>query len=113
MIRYAHNPRSAHPPPKTVRVWDLAKSEVIHVMREHSHYIECLAFSPASLNTYETPDVRTPFPSDSPPWQGKTYKGKAGSGGFLASGSRDKTIKIWETATGICITTLIGHDNWV
>jgi platelet-activating factor acetylhydrolase IB subunit alpha len=32
---------------------------------------------------------------------------------YLASGSRDKSIKIWEVKTGRCIITLIGHDNWV
>jgi len=85
---------------KTVRLWNLSKYEVIHVMREHTHYIECLAFSPASLSVFEAPD-------------GKQYKGKAVPGNFLASGSRDKTIKIWETATGLCIATLVGHDNWV
>ncbi|MBW4612648.1 MAG: hypothetical protein KME21_05095 [Desmonostoc vinosum HA7617-LM4] len=31
----------------------------------------------------------------------------------LASGSRDKTIKIWNLATGQEITTLNGHSNWV
>jgi len=85
---------------KTVRIWNLAKSEVMHVMRDHTHYIDCLTFSPASLSVLETPD-------------GKTYKGKAVPGNFLASGSRDKTIKIWETATGVCVATLLGHDNWV
>jgi len=85
---------------KTVRLWNLSKYEVIHVMREHTHYIECLAFSPASLSVFEAPD-------------GKSYKGKAVPGNFLASGSRDKTIKIWETATGVCIATLTGHDNWI
>jgi len=86
---------------KTVRLWSLAKGECIHIMREHSHYIECLAFSPATLSNLDTPD-------------GKTYKGnKAVPGNFLASGSRDKTIKIWEASTGMCVATLIGHDNWV
>jgi len=85
---------------KTVRLWDLAKGECTQVMRDHTHYIECVAFSPATLTSLDAPD-------------GKTYKGKSGSGVFLASGSRDKTIKIWETATGQCIMTLIGHDNWV
>ena len=32
---------------------------------------------------------------------------------YLASGSRDKTIKIWEAKSGRCVITLIGHDNWV
>jgi len=84
---------------KTIRLWDIARSECVNTLREHSHYIECLAFSPATLVQIDAPD-------------GKTYKGK-GSGAFLASGSRDKTIKIWEIATGTCIMTLIGHDNWV
>jgi platelet-activating factor acetylhydrolase IB subunit alpha len=32
---------------------------------------------------------------------------------FLASGSRDKTIRLWEAKSGKCIAILVGHDNWV
>ena len=32
---------------------------------------------------------------------------------YLASGSRDKTIKVWEARNGRCVITLHGHDNWV
>lgn len=32
---------------------------------------------------------------------------------YLASGSRDKKIKIWEVKNGRCVITLVGHDNWV
>jgi WD40 repeat protein len=31
----------------------------------------------------------------------------------LASGSHDKTIKIWDAASGRCLQTLKGHDHWV
>ena len=31
----------------------------------------------------------------------------------IFSSSRDKTIKIWETASGYCVKTLTGHDEWV
>lgn len=31
----------------------------------------------------------------------------------MASGSRDKTIRVWDVAIGVCVFTLIGHDNWV
>jgi platelet-activating factor acetylhydrolase IB subunit alpha len=31
---------------------------------------------------------------------------------FMATGSRDKTIKLWD-ARGVCLMTLVGHDNWV
>lgn len=31
---------------------------------------------------------------------------------FMATGSRDKTTKLWDSP-GTCLKTLIGHDNWV
>lgn len=31
----------------------------------------------------------------------------------MASGSRDKTIKLWDAKNGRCVLTLTGHDNWV
>jgi platelet-activating factor acetylhydrolase IB subunit alpha len=31
---------------------------------------------------------------------------------FVATGSRDKTIKLWD-ARGTLLKTLVGHDNWV
>ena len=31
----------------------------------------------------------------------------------MISGSADKTIRVWRTATGVCIWTLKGHDNKV
>ena len=34
-------------------------------------------------------------------------------GPFIVSGSRDKTLRIWDTSTSQCVFTLIGHDNWV
>lgn len=60
-------------------------------------------------------------------------KGGPAPGPFVISGSRDKTIKLWDALTGVCLLTLvyylylipvtpeltrfsflqIGHDNWV
>jgi len=34
-------------------------------------------------------------------------------GKYLASGSGDNSIKIWEPTTGNCIRTLTGHSSWV
>ncbi|KAI8648966.1 Vegetative incompatibility protein HET-E-1 [Fusarium keratoplasticum] len=31
----------------------------------------------------------------------------------VASGSGDKTVKVWDTATGACLQTLEGHGDWV
>jgi len=43
----------------------------------------------------------------------KLEEGSTVPGKYIASGSRDKTIKIFDTMTGSCIMTLEGHDNWV
>lgn len=32
---------------------------------------------------------------------------------YLVSGSRDKTIKLWNVGSGQCIATFNEHDNWV
>ena len=32
---------------------------------------------------------------------------------FVATGSRDKKIRIFEVKSGRCVLTLAGHDNWI
>lgn len=32
---------------------------------------------------------------------------------FIATGARDKKIRIFEVKSGFCLLTLAGHDNWV
>lgn len=34
-------------------------------------------------------------------------------GVYVATGSRDKTIKLWDTLSGQCLRTFVGHDNWI
>jgi len=80
---------------KTIRLWSLAKSEVIHVMREHTHYIECLAFSPASLANYQAPD-------------GTTYKGKGVPGNFFGFWFKRQNYQ----DLGNCYRNLHCNSDW-
>ena len=34
-------------------------------------------------------------------------------GGMLASGSADKTVKLWDVGSGTCVKTLEGHTSYV
>ena len=37
----------------------------------------------------------------------------SGDGHRLASASHDRTVKIWDPATGNCLQTLEGHSEWI
>ena len=69
----------------------------------HDHVIECAAFAPPSAYSYlaSIEGLKQPVPSHF-----------SASFEYVATGSRDKTIKLWNTR-GENILTLKGHDNWV
>ena len=35
------------------------------------------------------------------------------SAGVVASASSDKTVRLWDVASGACLHTLAGHTDWV
>ncbi|XP_071501931.1 lissencephaly-1 homolog isoform X4 [Diadema antillarum] len=84
---------------QTLRVWVVATKECKLELREHDHVVECVAWAPESA--YPTLN------------EVKGVEKGARATPFLVSGSRDKTIKIWDVSAGGCIMTLTGHDNWV
>ncbi|KAJ3078743.1 protein with putative role during mitosis, partial [Quaeritorhiza haematococci] len=89
---------------QTIRIWDPATGECKAELRGHEHVVECVIFAPTSSYQYireligaaETKTKDHPVP-----------------GQYVISGSRDKTIKIWDTTTSQCLHTLTGHDNWI
>lgn len=83
------------------RLWDAASGEVKATFLGHDHVIICCALAPAS--TYQHLASMAGL-KKAPP--------ASSSAEFLATGSRDKTIKVWDSR-GTLIKTLIGHDNWV
>eukprot|EP00697_Spironema_sp_BW2_P010680 gnl/Spiro4/26016_TR12956_c0_g1_i1.p2 gnl/Spiro4/26016_TR12956_c0_g1~~gnl/Spiro4/26016_TR12956_c0_g1_i1.p2 ORF type:complete len:440 (+),score=150.20 gnl/Spiro4/26016_TR12956_c0_g1_i1:97-1416(+) len=116
---------------QTCRVWDPDGTYALGTMRDHTHVVECIAFAPPAMEAVLrdmnlTGDAILPGQeyrqaSSAPP--ASTADGTAASSSpspaagpvqaFLLSGSRDRTIKIWNTFTCQCLLTLVGHDNWV
>ncbi|KAH6621510.1 LIS-1 2 [Chaetomium sp. MPI-SDFR-AT-0129] len=89
---------------QTARLWDIsagAPPESKVVMTGHDNGIRCCAFAPAASYAHlaKMAGVKKPPSATS-------------TAEFMATGSRDKTIKLWD-GRGICFKTLIGHDNWV
>ncbi|KAB8337119.1 hypothetical protein FH972_021423 [Carpinus fangiana] len=85
----------------TARLWDAATGEPRNTIVGHEHVIECCVFAPAT----SYPHLAALAGLKKPP-------AATSSAEFLATGSRDKTIKLWD-ARGTLIKTLVGHDNWV
>ncbi|GAA5822770.1 hypothetical protein JCM11251_004371 [Rhodosporidiobolus azoricus] len=91
---------------QTARIWEASKGETKAELRGHEHVVEVAVFAPVVAY----PAIRELAGIAAP--SGRSTEGKV-VGAFAATGSRDKTIKLWDTVSGQCLKTLVGHDNWV
>ncbi|CAG9312953.1 unnamed protein product [Blepharisma stoltei] len=91
---------------ETILVWAIDALNPIQTLAGHSHVVESVCFA----NQNATASL---LDAD---FRHKTEEEKMNSSRapeFIVSGSRDKTIRIWEAWTGNCLIVLRGHDNWV
>lgn len=79
------------------------KREKVCELRGHDHVVETLSFLCASL---------LPRRGGAP--AAKPAAGGAAAWDYLASGSRDRTVRLWSVAGGgACLMTFRAHENWV
>lgn len=86
---------------QSVRIWSMESKECKAVLRGHEHVVECIAWAPKVSNPVICGAA------------GFDAKKSSVSGPFVISGSRDKTIKVWDIRSANCLFTLTGHDNWI
>ncbi|CAG8462012.1 13455_t:CDS:2 [Ambispora leptoticha] len=92
---------------QTSRLWEVSTGECKMEFRGHDHVVECAIFAPIIAYPY----IRelAGLEKDS---KANSSKDQQLPAQYVVTGSRDKTIKLWDP-TGQCIKTLVGHDNWV
>lgn len=83
---------------QSVRLWDVQTGETRQELRGHEHVVECVAFAPVSAYSA----IRTLVGIRAP----KDDAGASLAGQYLASGSRDKTIRLW-SQQGQCLRVLV------
>ena len=106
---------------QTARIWNPENGDSKVEMRGHDHVIECCAFAPISayaaireLGGLGAVSIRVSMCGDDPDSMRLQASGRDTQPGvYAATGSRDKSIRIWDTASGQCVKVLTGHDNWV
>ncbi|KAL7283677.1 hypothetical protein ACG7TL_003113 [Trametes sanguinea] len=86
----------------TARIIDPLTGETKMELRDHQHTVEVVVFAP--ISSYAAIRELAGLPN--------TDRSNR-PGAYVATGARDKTIKIWDTQTGQLLRTLQGHDNWV
>ncbi|KAI0748484.1 miller-Dieker lissencephaly protein [Daedaleopsis nitida] len=86
----------------TARIIDPATGDTKMELRGHEHTVEVVVFAPTAA--YAAIRELAGIPN--------TERSKR-PGAYVATGARDKTIKIWDTQSGQLLRNLAGHDNWV
>jgi WD40 repeat protein len=78
---------------QTIKLWNLKTGQILKILQGHTNRVWSVAFSPTPINLQ--PDS------------------KRAKKTVLASGSADRTIKLWNWQTEQCLQTLKGHTSWV
>lgn len=83
---------------QVARIHDINSGTRKIEFRGHENVVECVAYAPPASHSHLSKLL------------GMTVTKTTA---FIATGSRDKTIKLWNAESGAIIATLRGHDNWL
>ena len=93
---------------ETVMVWAIDNPSALTVLTGHSNVVECVEFaSAAALQEISSADYIPQAAENAEEISGSRSRE------MLVSGSRDKTIMLWDIWKATCLVVLRGHDNWV
>ncbi|KAJ2508072.1 Lissencephaly-1 [Coemansia sp. RSA 2052] len=95
---------------QSVRLWDPSSGECKADMRGHTNVVETARFAPPNSYACLRRLAGLPQPSTT---TAESVAASSMPGQFVVSGSRDKTLCLWDTASAQLLHTFVGHDDWV
>uniref|UniRef100_A0AAV1VEH6 Lissencephaly-1 homolog n=1 Tax=Peronospora matthiolae TaxID=2874970 RepID=A0AAV1VEH6_9STRA len=125
---------------RSILFWDLQHMRIVQSIREHEHVVETVvfaktgiqeqvigrahakklaasgAFTPASENSSHEYNSHEMTSSTAGEPSGAVISTAAPSNHrvkFLLSGSRDRTVRLWEAFSGMQLMLFTSHENWV
>ncbi|EDQ86626.1 uncharacterized protein MONBRDRAFT_10691 [Monosiga brevicollis MX1] len=84
---------------KTLRVWDALTGACLHTLYGHDDIVMSVGYSPDGRYVGHDDFVMS--------------VGYSPDGRYVVSGLWDKTLRVWDASTGVCLHTLYGHDDIV
>lgn len=106
-----------------ILVWKLSTGALLATLRGHEHVVESVSYGrrPLSAADIIAAETKASAGSSSGNSSSGSSSGSAGTDGgagdasfdYLASGSRDRTVKLWSALAGQCLMTFAVHENWV
>jgi WD40 repeat protein len=103
---------------RTIRLWDLPSGRATGLLTGHGHFVQAIAFHPQNgdilisgsrdccLKRWHRGQLDATWTGHT---QGILAVAFTPSGGQIISGSADKTLKQWDSQTGVLKRTMMGH----
>lgn len=96
-----------------IHVYDTITKRKIITLRGHEHVIESIAFITEETNTKKSSSSSLTSSNNNNSTQLRPNKHYETVREYLVSGSRDRSVKLWNITEGSCIATYTAHENWV
>ena len=90
---------------QTIIVWNISSGTSVQVLRGHEHVIETLSFGKKPVLAADITRILAETQND------KSNESELCS--YLVSGSRDKSIRLWDPLKGELLMSFNTHANWV
>lgn len=118
---------------QTAAIWQLESApsigsnaqanQPLMILRDHTHVVECVAFAPSKkrqapsapgsqVSSTDAFSVSNEDPTKGALAMAEISNGPS-QGELIATGSRDRSVKLWDVFSGLCLMTFSDHDNWV